>query len=73
MVTKDQANEIRAQMKRKGVTLDDVAEHLKVSRNTVSRKLNGKSEFTVSEVLNICEFLEAPELSKIFLPNASQK
>ncbi|WP_173437384.1 helix-turn-helix transcriptional regulator [Sharpea azabuensis] len=41
----------------KGLTQQDIAEALGVSRETAGRKLIGKSKFTVSEVLKLKELL----------------
>lgn len=50
-------DEIKNIMQEKGVTTKDIAWRLGVSPTTVSRKLSGSSEMTVSNLLNICDAL----------------
>lgn len=44
---------IRAEMGRHNITIKDLAKSLGLSVNSVSFKLNGKREFTLSEIENI--------------------
>ena len=44
---------LRAEMARKKITVQDIANHLGIHRSTTSMKLSGKYEFTLSEALKI--------------------
>lgn len=44
-----------AEMARNGETQKDLAKLLKTTRSTMSRKMNGKTEWTISDVEIICE------------------
>ena len=46
---------LKAEMKRIGVTQGDIAEFLSMSTNNVSLKINGKVPFTVDEAWKIRE------------------
>lgn len=49
---------LRAEMKRKGITLAWLAEQLGITIGTLSQKLTGKSPFTLNEAKKIKEILE---------------
>lgn len=66
------ANLIRAKMAEKGVTQGETAQAITISVNSLSRKMNGKREFTLSEVIRLCEFLEIENPASVFLPQKSQ-
>lgn len=57
---------LKERLKKRGLTYEDLAEHLEVSVPTVKRYL-GPEEMTVSRLLQICEFvdLELEELAKV--------
>lgn len=44
---------IKAEMGRHNITIKELAQNLKLSTNSVSFKLNGKREFTLSEIEEI--------------------
>lgn len=44
---------LEAELKRKNVTQSELAKVLGISSNTISRKMNGESEFTLREVMKI--------------------
>ena len=48
---------LRAELARKGINLTELAEAIGMALQTLSSKMNGKSEFTYSEVVNIKKFL----------------
>ena len=50
-------DEIKNIMQEKGISTKDIAFRLGVSPSTVYKKLSGRSEMTVSELLNICDAL----------------
>lgn len=47
--------EIRVQMLNHNVTFDDLARELNISRNTISKKVNGKNKFYLDEIMKIQE------------------
>jgi transcriptional regulator with XRE-family HTH domain len=51
------AGEVRAEMARQGVTAAKVSQATDISRASLSRKLNGRNEFTVAEMLRVTKFL----------------
>ena len=51
------AGEVRAEMARQGVTAATMAQATDISRASLSRKLNGRNEFTVAEMFRVAEFL----------------
>ena len=50
-------NLLRGKMVANGYTVETAAKCLGMSRNTLSSKINGKSEFNVDEVIRLCELL----------------
>lgn len=50
-------NAVRAEMARKNITIKELAKKMKLSTNSLSRKLNSKTEFKVSEVSKIAKLL----------------
>jgi len=44
---------LKAEMARSGLTTQDIANILKIHRSTISAKINGKREFTLSEMQTI--------------------
>lgn len=70
------SNLLRAAMAEKGISQAQLARAIGISENSMSRKLNGKREFRLSEVAAITEVLglQAPQL--IFfawgIPNMQQ-
>ena len=53
-------------MSEKGKSISDMCEMLGISRSAFYRKCNGKSEFTMSEIKNIVDFLELDSPVEIF-------
>ena len=51
------ANLLRGKMVSNGYTQDSLARKMKISKNTLSAKINGKSQFDLEEVLLLCELL----------------
>lgn len=60
-----QTNEIKAQMRRVGVTQKTLAERLKINPSTLNRKINDKEgkKITVAEANAIAETLQFPQNS----------
>lgn len=61
------ANKLRAKIKENGLNQNSVAERIGISSNSLSRKLLGKREFTLSEVVSLCEVLRIEDPQEIFL------
>lgn len=61
------SNKVRAKMKEAGMTQADVAKSIGMSENSLSRKLNGKRDFSISEVLRLIEVLKLENPGEIFL------
>lgn len=59
-------NLFRAAVVAKGKTMSDVADEIHVSNATMSKKVNGHSEFTRKEIQEICDFLEVDDPVPIF-------
>lgn len=59
-------NLFRAAVVAKGKTMSDVANEIHVSNATMSKKVNGHSEFTRKEIQEICNFLEIENPMPIF-------
>ena len=49
-------NNLAAEIKRIGITNKDFAEKVKINPITFSRKLTGKVDFTLKEVIRIIEY-----------------
>lgn len=60
------ANALRGKMAEKGFTQAQVANKIGISTNSLSRKILGKREFTLSEVIRLCNVLEIDEPKTIF-------
>lgn len=57
-------------MKKAGYTQGDIAQHLGTHKNTISNKLNGRSEFTIPEIKKLCVLLnitESNDIMEIFI------
>lgn len=69
-------NKFKGAVARAGMTQSRLARELKMSENTLSSRVTGKSSFTVDEVDSICLILsiqDAREKAEIFLAQTSQK
>lgn len=66
------SNLLRAAMAERGFSQAQLAQAIGISENSMSRKLNGKREFRLSEVVAITEVLGLKEPQLIFLPRSSQ-
>ena len=49
---------LRYEMERRGVSVDDMCRELKMSRSAFYRKCTGASEFTLSEIQHIVDYLD---------------
>jgi len=64
------ANLLRAKIKERCKTQSEIADEIGISPNSLSRKLNGKREFTASEICKLKKSLEiedAEVINEIFL------
>lgn len=51
---------IKLKIIERGFKIGYVAKQLGITPNCLSRKLKGKSEFTISEAKKLCEILDVP-------------
>ena len=56
-------------MSEKGKCIADMCNMLNISRSAFYRKCNGKSEFTMSEIKKIVDFLKLDSPVEIFFAN----
>jgi len=56
---------IRGEMKRQHYSQDDIAYRLNLPRASISKRLNGISEWTAREIIDVMEFLGCEEVFKI--------
>lgn len=61
------ANKLRAKIKENGMNQNSVAEKIGIFSNSLSRKLLGKREFTLSEVVALCKVLSIENPQENFL------
>ena len=54
------------EMKRNGVTALQMSEHLGIDRSTFSKKINGLSEFKLSEIQSIIALLHITDPNPVF-------
>lgn len=64
---------LKAEMKRIGVTQGDIAEFLSMSTNNVSLKINGKVSFTVDEAWKIRERFFPDETLDYLMERTTEK
>ena len=65
---RDYYRDLKVVMFQRGVTQQELAGAIGVSEPTLNAKLNGRSDFTVSEAKEIIEYLDIAELgTSIFL------
>ena len=63
------ANLLKAKIIESGETQKSVAKAIGISENSLSRKIKGKREFRLSEVLKLCDFLNIDNPCPIFFTN----
>lgn len=49
---------LNAEMSRRGLTKREMAKRIKIAPNTLTRKLNGRADFTLTEIYNIRDILD---------------
>lgn len=57
------------EMKKKGVTIEEMCKVIGISRSAFYRKCNGISEFTQSEIQTIVDYLKLESPMGIFFAN----
>lgn len=71
------ANLLKGKMAENQINQAQLADAIGISENSLSRKLLGKREFRLSEVVNICEVLNIKNPRQIFfdlsVPNVQRK
>lgn len=60
------ANIIRAKIREKELTQEEVAKRIGISENSMSRKLNGKRDFSLREVAALCTLLDIRNAADVF-------
>lgn len=63
------SNLLRGKIAEKGYTQEKLAKEVGISSNSLSRKLLGKREFTLTEVVSICRVLDIVDPVNIFFKN----
>ena len=66
------SNLLRAALAQQGMTQGKLAEMVGISPNSLSRKLNGKRQFTLGEVEAISHVLELQNPAAVFFDRKSQ-
>ena len=54
---------LKEEIKKAGYTQVRLAEELEITQNSLSSKITGKSEFTLSEAIKICECLNITDIN----------
>lgn len=49
-----------------GYTITELAQKLNMGRTTLSRKINGKSDFNTSEIMTLCDLIGVEDKDPIF-------
>ncbi len=57
---------LKAEMAKRNISIEDIAQLLKIHRNSVANKINGRSRFTVDEALLVRDTF-FPNLSTDYL------
>ena len=60
------AKQFRAAICLAGLKTKDVAYAMGISKSTLYRKLNGKTEFTREEIQRFCDYVKPADMCKIF-------
>lgn len=61
------ANLLKAELLIKGISNDELAKILGINKATLSKRINGKSEWTLSELKQVGKLIGLEKLEKIFL------
>ncbi len=52
-------NILKGELRKYGITIEQLAEHLGVSPGTISMKLNGKHDFSLSQARQITDYINS--------------
>jgi len=70
-------NLLRGKMAERQITQSQLAYEMGMSKNSLNRKIQGKGEFRLAEVIGICEILRIKDPADIFfaneIPNAQRR
>ena len=66
-------NNLKGEMAKKNVTIEEIAECLNVHRNSVANKINGRSKFSISEAFKIQKIFSLNWKLNICLRSKSSK
>ena len=69
-------NLLAAKLTEMGMTFYNAADELEMSRNTFYSRMSGRSQFTIPEIIKLCDILritDDSEKCRIFLSQSSQK
>ncbi len=55
------------ELKNRKIAVEALAQDLGLSRSAMYRRLNGSTEWTLSEVVSICQYLENFDINTLFL------
>ena len=58
------ANLLRGEIVSKGMTMQEVAKYVGLSRNSFSARVQGRVPFNSNEIVRICELLQIEDASK---------
>lgn len=68
-----QVNKLKAKMTESGYTQKELAENMGITVQTLNSKLNGRTIFSLDEVISITKILNIENPIEIFFPPLSQK
>lgn len=66
------AAKLKAAIAESELTRIEISKMLGISANSLGRKINGHTEFVLSEVVGLCKILSISKPCEIFLPSVSQ-
>lgn len=66
-------DKLKGRMVEKKVTQGEMAKRLNVNISTLNAKLNKKREFTINEVITVCEILEITNPNDYFFCHVNPK
>lgn len=63
------SNELKGLIVAKGYMIKDLSEKMKISTQSISKKLNGKTQFNLEDIKKLMEILDIPneDIAKYFL------
>ena len=64
---------LKGRLREKGYSQNSLAKEIGITVQALNAKLNGRSSFTIPEVINISKILDIEEPTEFFFNNTSQK